>query len=163
MILMVNTQNPPVEEAEIVSDSTTTNNPAAQTFDINAYNATLEIVRHRLVLLEKAREEMKKLNEMHNDIFLNDGFYVDAEKQVKDALKRKKEVKAQLSKQPQAAELYGKIKDLKEQIKMNQESLSTELMEYYRTSGVTEIETEDGSVQEFAIVIKLKGKKRAEK
>jgi len=167
---MVDIPTPPVEEAEIVSETTTTTqmqsattNAQAPAFDINAYNATLEIVRRRLTILGKTQEELKKLNEMYNDIFNNDGFYVDADKVVKDALKRKKEVKAQLAKQPQAMELNGKIKDLKDQIKMNQESLSAELMEYYKTSGVTEIETEDGDVQEFKIVVKLKAKKRAEK
>lgn len=156
--------SPPVEDAEIVSGpQKTPPTPEPAAFDINAYNATLEIVRRRLGLLEKAKAELKKLNEMYNDIFANEGMYVDADKVVKDALKRKKDVKAGIAKQPQAAQLYGKIKDIKEQIKGNEETLSGELMEYYKTSGVTEIETENGDVQEFAIIVKLKAKKRAEK
>ncbi|MEK7165399.1 MAG: hypothetical protein AAB874_01150, partial [Patescibacteria group bacterium] len=75
---------------------------------------------------------------------------------------KRKDVAVQLSKQSAAVELNGKLKDLKEQIKDNEESLSVELMEYYKTSGVTEIEDAEGNVQEFAIVIKLKGKKKAE-
>ncbi len=160
---MANTNTTPEDAKIVTKNSPPTATPPENTaaFDINAYNATLEIVRRRLTVLEKAHAEMKKLNEMYNDTFVSDGFYVDADKVVKDALKRKKDVKSQLAKQPQAAQLNGKIKDLKDQIKMNEESLSQELMEYYRTSGVTEIETEDGEVQEFAIVIKLKSKKRA--
>lgn len=159
----MNDNNSTIEDAEIVPDKNPVPNPAPPAFDINAYNATLEVVRRRLTILEKAREEIKKLSEMYNDTFLNDGFYVDADKVVKEALKRKKDIKSKLAKQPQAAQLNGKITDLKDQIKMNEESLSAELMEYYRTSGVTEIETEDGDVQEFTIVVKLKGKKRSEK
>lgn len=164
---MTDSTNPPVQDAEVVSEPTSTtptNSPAeAPAFDINAYNATLEVVRRRLGILEKAKESLQKLNEMYNDIFANDGMYVDADKVFKDAVKRKKDVKAQLAKQPQAAELFSKIKDIREQVKENEETLSGELMEYYKTSGVTEIETEDGDVQEFAIVVKLKAKKRVEK
>lgn len=153
--------NPPIEDAEVVSSppSTTPNPPA---FDINAYNATLEIVRRRLGILEKTKAEAKKLKEMYNDIFINNEAYNAADKVVKDAMKKRKDASAQLSKQPAAIELNGKIKDLKEQIKDNEESLSQELMEYYKTSGVTEIEDADGNVQEFAIIIKLKTKHKAE-
>lgn len=160
---MPDTNATSVEDAEIVNSSKPTQNPqAAQGFDINAYNATLEIVRRRLSILEKAKAEMKKLKEMQTDIFVNDEAYNAADKVVKDAMKKRKDVQAQLSKQPAAVELNGKIKDLKVQIKENQDSLSQELIEYYKTAGVTEIETEDGSIQEFEIVIKLKSKKRAE-
>ena len=159
---MSDTTQSPVQDAEIVTEPPNPSSPPPA-FDINAYNATLEIVRHRLTLLEKARAEMKTLNEMYNDIFTNDDGYNEADKVVKEALKKKKDVKAQLAKQAAAVETYGKIKDLKAQIKDNEEALSQELMEYYKTSGVTEIETEDGDVQEFKIVVKLKAKKRAEK
>lgn len=163
---MDDSKNPPVEDAEIVPDKSTplteTPNDPSQTFDINSYNATLEVVRRRLTILEKARVEMKKLKDMQNDYFANSEPYVEADKVVKDAMKKKKDVTAQLSKHPAAVELNGKLKDLKEQIKENEETLSQELMEYYKTAGVMEIETENGDVQEFTIVVKLKGKKKAE-
>ena len=111
---MANTNTTPEDAKIVTKNSPPTATPPENTaaFDINAYNATLEIVRRRLTVLEKAHAEMKKLNEMYNDTFVSDGFYVDADKVVKDALKRKKDVKSQLAKQPQAAQLNGKIKDL---------------------------------------------------
>lgn len=149
----------PVQDAEVV----TSDQAEESTFDIDAYNATLETVRRRLTILDKAREELKKLNEMHQDVYTNDAFYNDAEAVVKDAQKRKKEVKSTIEKKPEAAQISGKVKDLREQIKDNEDMLSQELMEYYRTSGVTEIEDADGNVQEFTIKVKLKPKKRAER
>ncbi|MBI4058163.1 hypothetical protein HY408_00180 [Candidatus Gottesmanbacteria bacterium] len=146
----------PVQEGEIVKDANTP--PPA--FDINAYNATLEVVRRRLHLLEKAREELRKLNEMYHDLFLSDAAYVTAEREVKEVQKKKKDVKAQLAKQPTAVDTMSKIKELKENIKDNETPLSDELMEYYRTSGVTEIEDEEGNVHEFTITVKLKPKRR---
>lgn len=153
---------PPVQEAQIVTDESTPPPPTSG-FDINAYNATLEIVRRRLGILDKTKVQLKKLKEMYNDVFVNDSTYNAADKIVKDAMKKRKDVQAQLAKQPAVVETSGKIKDLKEQIKDNEEQLSLELMEYYKTSGVTEIEDEEGNVQEFTIVIRLKGKKKAEK
>lgn len=158
-------QKDPLEDAEIVEENQASktqppNQPPA--FDIQAFNATLQIVRRRLTILEKAKVELGKLKEMYNDIFVNDPTYNEADKVVKDAMKKRKDVQARLSKQPNVAELNGKLKDLKSQIKDNEDVLSTELMEYYKTAGVMEIETENGDVQEFAIVVKLKSKKKAE-
>ncbi len=136
--------------------------PAATAFDANAYNATLETVRRRIGILEKTKAEMKKLKQMHDDTFINDALYQKADGIVKEATKKRKEIQTQLTKQPATVELNGKIKDLKEQIKDNEVSLSEELMEYYKTSGVTEIEDENGQVQEFAIIVRLKPKHKVE-
>ncbi len=160
--------NDTVIDAEIVSESKgqastqpgTTVPPAA--FDINAYNATLEVVRRRLTIIEKAKAELKQLREMHEDALRNDPLYSKADQIVKDATNKRKEIAAQLSKQPALAEANGKMKDMKEQLKSNEESLADELMEYYRTAGVTEIEDENGTVQEFVISIKLKPKVKVE-
>jgi hypothetical protein len=172
--------NPIVEEAQIINEpdeivdetievDTPNSSPTSNTipnttptFDIASYNATLEIVRRRLVILEKAKKEIMTLKEMYNDIFVNDAGYNAADKIVKEVTKKRKDVTAQLARQPQAVELNGKIKDLKEHIKENEDALSTELMEYYKTAGVTEIEDENGNVQEFTITIRIKPKKRME-
>lgn len=159
----------PVQDAEIINEQSTnqptvpTNTPPpAQSFDINAYNATLEVVRRRIGILEKSKDEIKKLKEMYNDIFINDNNFNEADKVVKDTMKKRKDVQSQLAKKPAAVDLNGKIKGLKEQIKDNETSLSDELMEYYKVSGVTEIEDENGTVHEFAINIKLKPKYSSE-
>jgi hypothetical protein len=158
---------PTIEDAEVIKETTNQpvsnpTTPPAQAFDINAYNATLEVVRRRIGILGKAKEELKKLKEMFNDIFINDALYQKADGIVKEAMKKRKEIQAQLTKQPAAVELNGKLKDLKEQIKDNEASLSEELMDYYKTSGVTEIEDENGQVHEFSISIRLKPKHKVE-
>lgn len=167
---MIDDPTPPIEEVEVVSESNnpTTAPPATSSqvtpppFDINAYNATLETVRRRLVILEKAREELKKAKEMYDDIFINDPLYQEADKEVKEISKKKKEVQARIARQPNVASLNAKIKEVKDHIKDNEEVLSQELIEYYRTAGVTEIEDAEGNVQEFAIFVRLKPKRRTE-
>ncbi len=148
-----------VEDAEIVEEKpAATETPA---FDIDAYNAILEIVRRRITLIKSAKSELKKLKEMYDSTFANDENYQKADAVVKEALKKRKDIQVQISRQPTVANTAAKMKDIKEQIKSNHESLSQELMEYYRTAGVTEIEDADGNVQEFEIQIKLKPKKKA--
>ena len=156
--------NQSIEEAEIVKTpiQSTQNLNSPQAFDINAYNATLEIVRRRISILEKAKVELKKLKEMHDDMLINDPGFNKADEALKELAKKKKDIQSQLDKQPAAVEVNTKLKDIKEQIKSNEEALSQELMEYYKTSGVTEIEDADGNVQEFTIVVKLKAKRKAE-
>ncbi len=149
-------ENPVMNAVPPATSDGATVSPAA--FDINAYNATLEIVRRRLAIIEKAAEELKKYKEMHDDAFANDPTFAAADKIVKDATNKRKEIMAMLAKQPALAEVMGKVKDLKETIKSNQESLTQELMEYYRTAGVMEIEDADGNVQEFVFTIRLKPK-----
>lgn len=157
---MVDEPNKPdnVEDAEIVNDKQDA--PESPAFDIDAYNATLEMVRRRITLINGAKAELKKLKEMYTDVFVNDPGYQEADAVVKEAMKKRKDSQAKLSRQPAVQDAAGKMKDIKEQIKSNEESLSHELMEYYRTAGVTEIEDADGNVQEFDIVIKLKPKKK---
>lgn len=152
----------PVIDAEMVEPTKQETPVEPQAFDINAYNATLEVVRRRLTVIEKSKEELKKLKEMHNDAFLNDELFTKADKIVKEATQKRKEIQAQLSKQPAIAELIGKMKDLKEQLKSEEESLADELMDYYRTAGVMEIEDADGNVQEFVITVRLKPKVKME-
>lgn len=162
---MVDDTSPPIEDAEIVTDTPAATSPtptAPPAFDIEAYNATLDTVRRRLVILEKAREEYKKAKEMYDDTFVNDPDFQEADKEVKEVSKKKKEIQTRLARQPHVASLNTKLKEVKDHIKENEEVLSQELIEYYRTAGVTEIEDADGNVQEFAIVIKLKPKRRSE-
>ena len=135
---------------------------SAATFDIKAFNSTLEIVRRRLKLIETAKAELKKVKEMYDDFFANEPVYQKVDQEVKEAVKKRKDVKVKLAKQPAVTQMLSQVKQLKEQIKDNQDSLSVELMEYYKTAGVTEIEDEQGNVQEFEIIIKLKPKKRTQ-
>ena len=161
----MNDDAPAVIDAEIEEnnqDATPQTPGQAQTFDINAYNATLEVVRRRLTVIENAKVELRKLKEMHNDAFLNDELYVKADKIVKEATQKRKDIQNELAKQPAIADIAGKLKDLKEQIKSEEVSLADELMEYYKTAGVMEIEDADGNVREFQISIRLKPKVRVE-
>jgi predicted RNase H-like nuclease (RuvC/YqgF family) len=113
------------------------------------------LIKGHIATIDKLSDEAKKLKEMLDDIFNNDPTYQEHDKAAKEAAKVKQNTKAQILKQPQAADLDKKIKDLKSDLKENQASLSDYLQEYARLSGVNEIEGDDGEVREIVYSAKL--------
>lgn len=119
------------------------------------------MIKTHMSALDKLQEEMKKHKEMLDDIFKNDPTYQEHSEKAKEAAKIKQNTKAQILKQAQAAELNGKVKSFKSQIKETQDALSDYLQEYARMAGVNEIEGEDGEVREIVYVASLRRKARS--
>lgn len=113
------------------------------------------LIKGHIATNDKLKEEVKKHKEMLDDIFANDPTYQEHNKAAKESNKIKAGTKSQILKQPQAAELDKKIKEMKQELKEGQGSLSDYLQEYARMSGVNEIEGEDGEVREIVYSAKL--------
>lgn len=113
------------------------------------------LIKGHISTIDKLSEEARKLKEMLDDIFNNDPTYQEHDKAAKEAAKVKQGTKQQILKQPQAAELDKKLKELKGELKENQGSLSDYLQEYARMAGVNEIEGDDGEVREIVYNAKL--------
>lgn len=113
------------------------------------------MIKTHISAIDKLQVEVRKHKEMLDDIFNNDKTYVEHAEKAKEAAKVKQNTKTQILKQPQAADLNQKLKELKSQLKENQSSLSDYLQEYARLSGVNEIEGEDGEVREIVYNAKL--------
>lgn len=113
------------------------------------------LIKGHMSTIDKLSEEARKLKEMLDDIFANDPTYQEHDKLAKEAAKVKQGTKQQILKQPQAADLDKKLKELKSELKENQGSLSDYLQEYARLSGVNEIEGDDGEVREIVYSAKL--------
>lgn len=113
------------------------------------------LIKGHISTIDKLTEEAKKLKEMLDDIFSNDPTYQEHDKIAKEAAKVKQNTRKQILKQPQAADLDKKIKELRSEIKENKASLSDYLQEYARMSGANEIEGDDGEVREIIYTAKL--------
>lgn len=113
------------------------------------------LIKGHISTIDKLSDEAGKLKDMLDDIFANDPTYQEHDKAAKEAAKIKQNTKKQILKQPQAADLDKKIKDLRSEIKENKASLSDYLQEYARMSGVNEIEGEDGEVREIVYTARL--------
>ena len=113
------------------------------------------LIKNHISMIDKLGVEMKKHKEMLDDIFKNDPTFQEHSDKANEANKVKQGTRAQILKRPQAAELDGKVKELKMALKENQESLSDYLQEYARLSGTNEIEGDDGEVREIIYSAKL--------
>lgn len=113
------------------------------------------LIKGHISTIDKLSEEAKKLKDMLDDIFNNEPTFQEHDKLAKEAAKVKQNTKQQILKQPQAADLDKKVKDLKTDIKENQASLSDYLQEYARMSGVNEIEGDDGEIREIIYTARL--------
>lgn len=112
-------------------------------------------IKSRLGQLTKLRNDLKVQREMLTSYLENDETYREAVKLAKQASGQKNSVKAQLLKQPEAANLNETLKSMREQMAEVQEGLSYYLREYQRVTGATEFEGEDGELQTIVYVAKL--------
>ncbi len=113
------------------------------------------LIKGHISTIDTLTTEARKIKEMLDDIFANDPTYQEHDKIAKEAAKVKQGTKQQILKQPQAADLDKKYKELRGELKENQGSLSDYLQEYARMSGVNEIEGDDGEIREIVYNAKL--------
>lgn len=130
-------------------------NTSQQTGDGEILINMESMIKNHISSLDRLTQEARKLKDMLDDIFENDSTYREHSEKAKEAAKVKANTKAQILRQPQAADLDKKIRDLKAEIKENQNALSDYLQEYQRMSGVNEIEGEDGEVREIVYTARL--------
>lgn len=140
------------------------NNTSLSTDEQNGAQVIISLegmIKNHVSSIDRLTEEMKKHNDMLNDILANDQTYQTHLEQAKEAAKIKNATKQQILKQPQAADLTNKVKSMRSELKELKGALSDYLKEYQRLTGVNEIEGEDGQVRE--IVYEAKLVKRSEK
>ncbi len=113
------------------------------------------LIRNHLSSLRKLQGDLSKHKEMLDDILANDPTYQEHLAAANEASKTKNTTKAEVLKQPQAADLDKKIKDIKVEMKENSGSLSDYLSEYSRLSGLTEIEDDEGNMMQISFSAKL--------
>lgn len=113
------------------------------------------LIKGHIATIEKLEQEANKHKGMLDDILANDPTYQEHEKIAKEASKVKQGTRQQILKQPQAADLDKKVKELKGELKENKASLSDYLQEYARMSGVNEIEGDDGEMREIIYSARL--------
>lgn len=141
-----------ITDAEIVGETTVapSGDSSAQVL-INMEG----MIKNYMSSIDRLSAEVKKHKEMLDDIFANDSTFRDHKEKSTEAAKVLAGTKAQILKQPQAADLAEKVKTLKSELKESQDALSDYLQEYARMSGVNEIEGEDGYVREIVYTAKL--------
>ncbi|MGI5828186.1 MAG: hypothetical protein ACOX6V_04180 [Patescibacteria group bacterium] len=159
----------PIEGAEIVS-SETNSEPTSQTesvsstsqpdsFDTETYESVKNLVSRKTSQADELNAKIKELNNSLKNILVNDAELAEAEEQLKEVRKAVTKRKADLNNSPEAQSLKARIKEMKEELKDVEETLSSQLLTLYQLTGVQEFETNTGEVREFVIKAKVKAKK----
>lgn len=123
--------------------------------DLTVLLSITEMINSNLASIERLEKEARKYGEMLQGIFDNDPIYQEHTKLAKEAQRVKSATKQQLMKMPNAADLAGKVKSFREQIKEQRAGMSDYLQEYARLSGSTDFEDGEGNVRKIVYVAKL--------
>lgn len=107
------------------------------------------MIKNLINAIDKLADESKKHKEMLDDIFENSPTFREHRDKSKEASKTLAATKAEILKQPQAAELNDKVKNLKSELRENKDSLSDYLQEYARMAGVDEIQDDNGQMRKI--------------
>jgi hypothetical protein len=114
-----------------------------------------EMIKTHISQMDTLQEQITKLKEMVDDIFVNDGTFQEHDKIAKEAVKVRSATKSQINKRPDVSDLNNKLRELKSEKVELQTGLSDYLREYQRLSGSNEIEGDDGQYREIVMSARL--------
>ncbi len=124
------------------------------------------LIKNYLNQIETLRKDLKKQKEMVEDSFTNDAVYQEQDEKAKEAGRIRSSTKQQILKQPALTEVEERIDEIKTQIKEAEEILSDYLLQYQKSTGFNEIETDGGEtliIVSRARLVKGSGQHRPEK
>ncbi len=121
------------------------------------------LIKTLISRIARVKEDLKPVKEMLSDLFNNNEEYQIADKEAKEASKKKSTVKAKILSTPEGKMANDKVTEMKNELKEAQEALSTYLSEYQKLTGSNEIEGEDGELRKIVYVAKLVKKTNLER
>lgn len=142
---------PPVVEGEIVDQSAKTNQDSGGQVLASMEN----LIKTHQLKIDETKNDLKKHNDMLNDVLLNEPELQELVEEVKEANKRKNAVKQQILNRPQVSELANKVKTMRTELKNLKDAFSDYLGEYARMSGLNVVEGYDGELREIVYIAKL--------
>lgn len=104
------------------------------------------LIRRYMSDIAKLKNEMKEQRSMYNDSFENDATFHEVTEKEKEVKKAKNVAKQKIAQQPGTVAVADKVKNLREELKHNQEVLSGYLEQYVQKTGQRTIEDDGGNV-----------------
>ena len=135
-------------------DETKKSNDFAKT--LQALEKVIEAKANKLMLM---KEEAREKREMINNVFENDVGLQEAEEKKAEVQTQLKERKSSLNESLQVRQLREDLKEMTDEQKDLEESLSNHLINYHQLTNSTSFDTSDGDQWEFDIKAKVKAKK----
>jgi peptidoglycan hydrolase CwlO-like protein len=128
--------------------------------DVEALDATQNIIIRLSDQLDELKKQQKELGNMVKSVFDNDEKFQTAQSTATEATKEAKSRKEEINGTGEIKELHLKIADLKEDLKMVEESLNTHLINYFQMTGSTSVDQPDGTERQFKVTARMKPKKQ---
>ena len=117
-------------------------------------------IHKRMSEVENFKNENKIARAALKDELENNSEYIEACEEMKAAAEKRKRIKNEILSATETQKLSLDIKENNEELDTLEEILSTEIVEYFKESGVNEIEDPDGEKRQFKIVVKFLPKKK---
>ena len=115
----------------------------------------LNVIRQRIKMVEDLEDENRISKDLLKSALENSTQFAEAEEAVKEAAKRKKQLKDQIFAEAEVKKTSDDIKANNEEIKTMKEILSAELFEYHQKNKTDEIEDESGMPRKFKVTVRL--------
>ncbi len=143
-----------------MDDNTQSNELDTEVIDVipDAVRTQLSVeslIKTLISRIARVKEDLKPVKEMLSDLLNNNEKYQLADKEAKEASKKKSTVKKEILSTPAGKMASGKVDELKSELKEAQEALSSYLADYQKLTGSSEIEGEDGELRKIVYVAKL--------
>lgn len=113
------------------------------------------LIKTLISRIARVKADLKPVREMLSDLLNNNEKYQLADKEAKEASKKKSTVKREILSTPEGKMAESKVNELRDDLKEAQEALSSYLADYQRLTGSSEIEGEDGELRKIVYVAKL--------
>jgi phage-related tail protein len=158
---------PTVDEADIIPEDQKITEPeiideeiSETEDDAESLSAVQGLVQRLSDQLDTLVQKQKEVSNMLKSVFENDDDLTKAQNEAKVVTKNLKDRQTYLNETQEVKDLKIKLADIRDDIKMVQESLDTHLLNYYQMTSAMSFPTADGSEREYALKAKLKPKKR---
>ena len=146
----------PIVEPEVIEEEVEKTETG---FDRESVIAVEGLVQRLSEQMDELVNKQKEVGAMLKNIFDNDEELEKAQALAKEAGKTFKERSARLHDTQEVKDLKMKLSEIKDDMKMVQESLDTNLLNYYQMTTTMSFPTPDGNEREYTLKAKLKPKK----
>lgn len=117
---------------------------------------SITAIQKRIQKINEYKDENKKTKELLDTALENSEIYQEINKKAKAVAQEKRQAKEKIFESPENDKLVWKIKENKEEIKIQREILAQELVDYMKKNKTNEIDDIDGNKFRFEISVNLK-------
>lgn len=123
-------------------------------------NYLQNVIERNATELERIEHEIKEKRESLASVFENDAELSTAQEEAEQASLKLKERRGNLQNNPQVATLRVQLKEMSDQKKEVEETLSNHLINYFQITQSTSFDTSDGDQWDFSVKARVKSRKK---